>query len=75
MSISDNIALAESGYALVRLVWNRRPEEGKEMVDHSAKALKIRMSGAQVDAGSLSGGNQQKVVVAKWLARNSRLLF
>lgn len=45
------------------------------MVDHSAKALKIRMSGAQVDAGSLSGGNQQKVVVAKWLARNSRVVI
>ena len=28
-----------------------------------------------VDAANLSGGNQQKVVVAKWLARNSRVVI
>ena len=28
-----------------------------------------------VDAANLSGGNQQKVVVAKWLARNSRVVL
>ena len=33
------------------------------------------MSSAEVDAGSLSGGNQQKVVVAKWLARDSRVVI
>ena len=33
------------------------------------------MSSDRVDAGSLSGGNQQKVVVAKWLARQSRVVL
>jgi ribose transport system ATP-binding protein len=28
-----------------------------------------------VDAGSLSGGNQQKIVVGKWLARNSKVVI
>ena len=28
-----------------------------------------------VNAGNLSGGNQQKVVVGKWLARNSRVVI
>ena len=28
-----------------------------------------------IDAASLSGGNQQKVVVGKWLARNSRVVI
>ena len=31
--------------------------------------------GKDVDAGTLSGGNQQKVVVGKWLARNSRVVI
>lgn len=29
----------------------------------------------EVNAGNLSGGNQQKVVVGKWLARNSRVVI
>ena len=33
------------------------------------------MASAETDAGGLSGGNQQKVVVAKWLARNSRVVI
>lgn len=52
---------------------NRKKE--KAMVDNAVKALKVKLPNAQVDAGSLSGGNQQKVVVAKWLARNSRVVI
>ena len=37
--------------------------------------LKIRLANADVDSGSLSGGNQQKVVVGKWLARNSKVVI
>mgnify|MGYP000146404332 FL=1 len=29
----------------------------------------------EIDSGNLSGGNQQKVVVGKWLARNSRVVI
>ena len=35
----------------------------------------IKLPNDQVNAGSLSGGNQQKVVVGKWLARNSRVVI
>ena len=75
LSISDNIALPNLDMLCKGLFGTVDRKKEKEMVDHSAKALKIRMSGAQVDAGSLSGGNQQKVVVAKWLARNSRVVI
>lgn len=37
--------------------------------------LHIKTPNVEVDAGSLSGGNQQKVVVGKWLARNSRVVI
>ncbi|MPN33106.1 Galactose/methyl galactoside import ATP-binding protein MglA [bioreactor metagenome] len=45
------------------------------MAQKAQQDLSIKMAGAEVDAGSLSGGNQQKVVVAKWLARNSRVVI
>lgn len=37
--------------------------------------LKIKTPNVEVLAGNLSGGNQQKVVVGKWLARNSRVVI
>jgi ribose transport system ATP-binding protein len=37
--------------------------------------LRIRLSDPSQPVRSLSGGNQQKVVLAKWLARRSRLLI
>lgn len=37
--------------------------------------LKIKTANLEVDAATLSGGNQQKVVVGKWLARNSRVVI
>lgn len=37
--------------------------------------LGIRISGLQQNAGELSGGNQQKVSLAKWLAADTRLLI
>jgi ribose transport system ATP-binding protein len=37
--------------------------------------LKIRMAGSKQIAGSLSGGNQQKVVIAKWLFRGARVFL
>ncbi len=45
------------------------------MTNQAVESLKIKLPNAEVDAGSLSGGNQQKVVVGKWLARNSRVVI
>lgn len=50
----------------------------KKVSKASAQAisdLNIRLPADTVDAASLSGGNQQKVVVAKWLVRNSRMVM
>ena len=75
LSISDNIALPNLDMLCKGPFGTVDRKKEKEMVDHSARALRIRMSGSEADAGSLSGGNQQKVVVAKWLARNSRVVI
>ena len=45
------------------------------MIDKGKNSLTIKMPNAEIAAGSLSGGNQQKVVVAKWLARESRVVI
>ena len=74
LSINDNIALPNLDILCNKLgVLNRRKE--REMVANAQKNLVIKMPNGEVNAGSLSGGNQQKVVVAKWLARNSRVVI
>jgi ribose transport system ATP-binding protein len=44
-------------------------------VDTLMKKLQIKAAGRQVEAGHLSGGNQQKVVLAKWLGTSCRVLL
>ncbi|MGL5256178.1 MAG: sugar ABC transporter ATP-binding protein [Proteocatella sp.] len=74
LSIRDNIALPNLDILCDKIgILNRKKE--KDMVDSAVKNLKIKLANAEVDAGSLSGGNQQKVVVAKWLARNSKVVI
>jgi len=40
-----------------------------------AESLKIRVTSPEQRAGNLSGGNQQKVVLAKWLARHADVVI
>lgn len=74
LSIMDNIALPNLDLLTNRMGLVSRKKE-KEMTISTVNNLKIRMANTSVDAGSLSGGNQQKVVVGKWLARNSRVVI
>ncbi|MDF2545164.1 MAG: D-xylose transporter ATP-binding protein [Anaerosolibacter sp.] len=74
LSIRDNIALPNLDILANKLgIVNRKKEE--EVTIRSVENLGIRLANAEVDAGSLSGGNQQKVVVGKWLIRNSRVVI
>lgn len=74
LSTRDNIALPNLDHIVNKLgIVNRRKEE--EITKRSVDNLAIRLANAEVDAGSLSGGNQQKVVVGKWLVRNSRVVI
>lgn len=45
------------------------------LIKKGHESLTIKMASPESAAESLSGGNQQKVVVAKWLARNSRVVI
>ena len=73
MSVRDNLSFA----ALPRLsrwgVVDRAAE--REAVDRIVQLLAVRTDGVDGPAGALSGGNQQKVVIGKWLMMAPRILL
>ncbi len=71
--IDRNISLA-SLEMLGQFGWIDKKAEGALAVQ-SISDLAIRATGPDHVAGQLSGGNQQKVVLAKWLATEPRLLL
>ncbi|WP_316014136.1 sugar ABC transporter ATP-binding protein [Roseobacter sp. HKCCA0434] len=73
LSVRENIILALQA----RRGWARpipRAEQHRLAEDYIQK-LDIRTSDAEKAVGELSGGNQQKVVLARWLAMNPRFLI
>ena len=46
-----------------------------QITDEMIKRLRIKVSGRDMEVGKLSGGNQQKVVLAKWLATDPKVLI
>ena len=46
-----------------------------EALDAHVDKLQIKLSSTDQSAGTLSGGNQQKVVLAKWLERNAEVII
>ena len=49
--------------------------EQNALCDRYIKALRIKTADAEVAIGNLSGGNQQKVLLARWLATQPRVLI
>lgn len=73
LSIRENIVLALQA----RLGWVRRLPlaHQREMADTYIKLLNIRTPDAEKPIQLLSGGNQQKALLARWLATKPRLLI
>jgi ribose transport system ATP-binding protein len=71
-SIFENIAAASLVKEKRRLVW---PARLKPRFTDAAAALNTKYSDLEAPIGSLSGGNQQKIFIARWLATNSPVLL
>ena len=74
LSIRHNLALPNLDYICNVLgVINSRRED--DLCTKAVENLRIKTPNIEVNSGTLSGGNQQKVVVGKWLARDSRVVI
>ena len=72
-SVRDNILLPNLA-ALAPMGWLDR-RAGDRIVAELMELVDIRPRRPQLRAGALSGGNQQKVILAKWLARRIAVLL
>ncbi len=74
LPVAHNISMAHLAAVCSRLGFIRRADE-EAAAQGYVESLAIRTPGVRQRARLLSGGNQQKVVIAKWLFRRSRVLF
>jgi ribose transport system ATP-binding protein len=73
LSVRENIALPNLAKLSSLGVMKRRAEQA--LSDETIQRLVIKTAGGEQAAGSLSGGNQQKVVIGKWLATKPKILI
>ena len=75
LSIRQNLALPNLDMVADRLLGFIRRGKENILCQKAVKSLAIKAHDIDMDAATLSGGNQQKVVVGKWLARNFRVVM
>lgn len=71
--VKSNLVLPSLKMFTKKLIINDK--EIPKTVDKLIKKLNIKASSQNIKVGKLSGGNQQKVVIAKWLATSPKLLI
>ena len=74
LSVKQNISLTNFKVISDRIGFIKAKKESSNTVELINK-LKIRAENENQEVGKLSGGNQQKVVLAKWLNRDCRILI
>lgn len=73
-SVGENLTAAVLGQLAAGGVFRNRRRESKNAED-SVEALRIKAARLEQNIGQLSGGNQQKVVLGKVLARGPKVLL
>ena len=73
LSVRENIVLSlQASRGWLRRLSRRRQDE---LADRYIRALGIRTPDAEKPIGQLSGGNQQKAILARWLASEPKVLI
>lgn len=72
-SISTNLTFQVLPEFIHNLQINRKKEAG--LIETYKQKLSIRMASVSQLAGELSGGNQQKIVISKWLAAKPKVMI
>lgn len=73
LSVRENLILALQAQ---RGWWRPiRPAEARELVNRAINGLRIVCSSMEKPIGELSGGNQQKVILARWLLTKPKILI
>lgn len=73
LSIKNNISASSLDKVSSKMLINFNSE--RKLALNYAEKLRIKLSDVSSRVSSLSGGNQQKIVLAKWLAINPKLIF
>jgi len=74
LSVRQNISICSLDVLSNRMSFIRRDAE-RQQVEEAIQNLKIKTPGAEQLVYALSGGNQQKIVLAKWLATEPDILI
>jgi putative multiple sugar transport system ATP-binding protein len=72
-AIRTNITMADLSRVSKRMVIDADAE--RQYAEEYSKLLGVKMSGVDQDVGRLSGGNQQKVLLAKWMFTEPEILI
>lgn len=76
LSVRENITMAQLGLgALTRFLGFVRRHQERTAVDEYVKSMDIRTPNMGTRVISLSGGNQQKVILSRWLMTQPRVLI
>ena len=73
MNVFKNVTMATIERDATMMVINQA--KGKQETEQAIKSLKIRIPNANVDVSGLSGGNQQKVLLSRWMAIHPKLFI
>ena len=73
MSVGENISICTLDETVAAGLVSGSKE--RRMVDGSIQELSVKTSGAQAAITSLSGGNQQKTIIGRWLLTQPKVLL
>ena len=74
MDVEANIVMAAFSKFLNKIGWVNRSKT-HDTAEHMVDALAIKTPSLRQKAQNLSGGNQQKIVIAKWLTADTEVLI